>query len=177
MAAGDKIETLILANVVYESWFAHEQRMAANVMVDARRWFLCEELPRRAEWPQVWYQCTLEPACGLEFLVGQGWAGWTDWSLPEGTYRRVAQRIINADPAIPSQTIERIKALAAALILENSPLFARDPLILRGDSRDGPFKVVEGHHRVSAISVATLEGRSLRPFVAFVGIGPYPSAL
>jgi hypothetical protein len=49
-------------------------------------------------------------------------------------------------------------------------LFQDDPLILRGSALEGPFTVIEGHHRASAVSVAVIQKRSLKPFLAFAAI-------
>lgn len=158
--------------VVYESWAAHELRRftTGQFNEEDRLWLLREELPKRAGWPIAWYRCTLEPLHALELLVGEGWQGWTEWSQPEGTYSRVAQNIIAGDSRIPAETVNRVKGLVMAFSLERSPLFQDDPLILRGGAVDGPFTVIEGHHRASAVSVTVIQKRTLRPFLAFVAI-------
>jgi len=103
-------------------------------------------------------------------LVGTGWDGWTEWSRPEGTYLCVARKIIETDPHVPLKTITRVRRMVADLASKRSPLFEDDPVILSGRSVDGPFIVIEGHHRTSAVSVATIEGLGVGSFVAFIGI-------
>lgn len=160
---------------VYESWAAHELRRFTTGQYneeEIRVWLIRRELPKRAGWPMTWYRCTLEPLRALELLVGEGWQGWTEWSQPEGTYFRVAQNIIAGDSIIPAESVNRVKELAMAFSLERSPLFQDDPLILRGSVLEGPFTVIEGHHRASAVSVAVIQKRSLKPFLAFAAIVP-----
>lgn len=162
---------IIPADAVYESWFSHERGARASIREEHRLLFITQVLPERAEWPHTWYRCTLQPVSALNFIVGEGWEGWSDWSRPGGTYFQIAQKIINHDPAIPYETIKKIKTMADALQLEQSILFETDPLILRGRSVAGPFMVIEGHHRASAVSVASITGRSLRPLSVFIGVG------
>lgn len=163
---------LIPAEVVYRSWFAHEQKKDRNVLDEHAAWFIKQELPRRARWPGDWYRCQLESARAADLLVGAGWKGWTEWSLPEGSYLRIAERIAKGDPAIQPETAERIRKLAVALESEISPLFGEDPLVLRGPLLTEPLTVIEGHHRTAAVALATLNGRCLPPFIAFIGTGP-----
>lgn len=157
---------------MYRSWFAHEQKKDRNILDEHAEWFIKRELPKRACWPQAWYRCQLEAPRAAHLLVGADWKGWTEWSLPKGSYLRIAERIANGDAAIQAETAERIRKLAAALESETSPLFGDDPLVLRGPLLSEPLTVIEGHHRTAAVALVTLNGRFLPPFIAFIGVGP-----
>jgi len=154
---------------VYSSWFLHEKHTRDNVKEEHRRWFVEKQLPQRANFPTAWYRCHLDPLLAPQFLVGQ-WEKWTDWSQPEGTYSRIAKRIFTADEMIPKQAREHIRQIAMAWEAD-AQLFDDDPLIVRGISLDGPFTVIEGHHRASAVSLAVAEKKIPGSFVAFIGIG------
>lgn len=157
------------AQDVYTSWFLHEQKTRPDVRNEHRQWFIEEQLPQRAKWPVAWYRCSLNPLLAPGFIVGN-WNGWTEWSQPEGTYFRIAERIMAADQIIPVEVAESIKQIAVGS--EKEPLwFNDDPLIVRGISLDGPFTVIEGHHRASAVALTVAEKRGAGPFAVFIGIG------
>lgn len=159
----------VAARDVYTSWFLHEQMTRPDVKNEHRQWFIEKELPRRARWPTTWYRCSLDPSLGPDFIVG-GWKPWEEWGRPEGTYFRIAQRIVTADQIIPSQDAEAVRRIAIGS--EKDPLwFNDDPLIVRCISLDGPFTVIEGHHRASAVALTLAERRCARPLAAFIGIG------
>lgn len=164
------MQSVIPPEFVYEAWFAHERKTRPNISPQDRMRLMTEELPHRAGWPTTWYGCTLEPERALILLVGTGWEGWTEWSRPEGTYLCVARKIIETDPHVPVETITRVRRIAADLVSKQSPVFGDDPVILNGRSVDGPFIVIVGHHRASAVSVAIIEGSAVGSFATFIGI-------
>ena len=161
--------SLVPAEIVYQSWFDHELRKNPDI-INHREWFIDDQLPSRAKWPQNWYRYTLDPQHASDLLVGEGWDGWTDWSRPEGTYFRVAQNIIAGDGKIPPDVTTKVKKLIIDLSSTQGSLFEDDPMILRGSALTGPFTVIEGHHRASAVSMAAIRKCILNPFVVFVGL-------
>jgi hypothetical protein len=159
----------VAAADVYSSWFLHEKDTRNDVKDEHRQWFVESQLPQRASYPVMWYRCNLDPLLAPQFLVGQ-WESWTDWSQPEGTYFRIARRIMIADKIIPEKVGESIRQIAAGS--EAKPVwFDHDPLFIRGISLEGPFTVIEGHHRASAVSLAVAEKKMPQSFAAFIGIG------
>jgi hypothetical protein len=161
--------SLVSAEIVYQSWFHHELRKNPDI-INHRERFINHELPCRARWPQNWYRHTLDPTYALDLLVGEDWDGWTEWSRPEGTYFRVAQNIIAGDGKISPDVATKVKELVIDLSSTPGTLFEDDPMILSGRLLSGPFTVIEGHHRASAVSIAAIQKCVLNPFVVFVGI-------
>jgi hypothetical protein len=104
----------IPAEVVYQIWAAHERSKLGDIDDAALAKFTYSELPRRAAHPQAWHRCTLGSGVASELLVAPG-SHWLDWSLPEGTYFRVARNILDADEQIPSQTVQRVTELSFSI--------------------------------------------------------------
>jgi len=159
---------LVEPQSVYSSWFFHELKTRPDVKMEYRRKFIEEILPSRVRYPAAWYQSEIEPALAQEFIVGQ-WKGWTEWSQPEGTYFRIAQRLRIADKLIPEREVVIMRQIAASL-KANQLAFDDDPLIIRGYSLSGEFTVIEGHHRATAVALSVAEKRNPPAFAAFVGV-------
>jgi hypothetical protein len=124
-----RMKSLISFEVVYGLWSAHECKTRPSISAQDRVRLMTEELLRREGWPRIWYRCILEPEGALDLLVGRGWEGWTQWSLPEGTYLRIARKIIETDPNVPLKTITLVRQMAAGLKSMQSPLFEDDPIL------------------------------------------------
>ncbi len=71
------MENAIPAEVVYRSWFAHEQKKDRNILDEHAEWFIKRELPKRACWPQ-WLDIVAnlrhhaQPICWWEPAGGVG---------------------------------------------------------------------------------------------------------
>lgn len=159
--------TPVAAHDVFQFWFAHEQKTRRGVFEEHRNRYIQYELPKRAGKPKSWYRCAFDPLWASNFQPI--WKKWNEWSSPEGTYFRIAQRILSDDPIIPSGDSELIRQIAVTLG-KHTDWFSDDPVIIRGNSLKGPFKVIEGSHRVSAVALLEAMDHSIEPFTAFVGI-------
>ena len=84
-------------------------------------------------------------------------------------YFRIAEKVLSGDLTIPAAKAARIKQIAAALP-GTAVSFTDDPLIIRGTSLTGPFTVIEGHHRATAIALTVLVGTNVQGFAAFIGV-------
>lgn len=146
---------------VYSSWFRHEQKTRNNVP-DAIRW----ELPRRAGNPSRWCCCLCAPTDAQEFIVGENWKDWTEWSKPEGSYACVALNIKKKTQGDPDRL--KIEQLSRNLLSELvKQLFIGDPVILK-KLPSSKATVIEGHHRITAICLLLLCNKVPRPFLAYM---------
>ena len=143
--------TPLEARDVYRRWFAHERKTRPDVFEVQWNHFLQVELPKRAGYPKKWYQCSFDSSSASKFEPN--WPTWATWSLPrEGTYFRIAERVLSGDPIIPSGDSELIRQIAVTLKAQVD-WFTDDPVIIRSASLQGPFKVIEGSHRISAAAL------------------------
>jgi hypothetical protein len=136
-----------------------DQNAARNLFLHSKRGSLLKELP----WSVEWHSATTEPGDFKRFRLIGGDCGWDD---------KAADNML-CDVRFPSafdkEKQRKIEEISTSLA---KPDFDRT-LILIAKTKDGPFTIIDGNHRATAMMALKRAGSLAESDVkAYLGVSP-----